>query len=158
MSCHDFPGELSAVEVFPYWADKAGNKHVVPGARVALFDPAADPYRPLLEGGTSSEESLTFRDIAPGKYVLAVYLEGERYAYEDVELLPGKRLSVSINAASQGPHSIGDAVMRAGEGTAEVIKCIFIGAAVVAFVALCLWASAEADADEEPSRWEFHFD
>ena len=34
---HDYPGDKSAVKVFPYWEDKHGEKRVVGGLQVILY-------------------------------------------------------------------------------------------------------------------------
>ncbi len=144
---HRYSGPRSAIKVMPYWEDSGGRKHVLQGAEVSLYRRDRSLVRPVVEAKTIGEDALTFTGLAPGKYVLTVFHEGREYAYEQVELLPGKRLTVRVDVASRAPHGFDDAVAKTATGLLRAGEFLVLTAAIVGIVYLYLRYMPERDDD-----------
>jgi len=122
---HDYPGDRSAIKIFPYWEGDDDEKHVVGGLQVILYsreNGAEIDSEEIIETTTDAESPLLFEELDPGSYRLRVYLNENIHISEKLDLISGKRLTVKVDVRG----------VRKNLGISNIFSRV--GGAVVSFV------------------------
>jgi hypothetical protein len=139
-----------SITVKPYWEASSGDKFLVGGLVCELKRAEGNGRVPVATKTSSAKEPVTFTDLEPGRYRVAVRGGSFEKVSEEVDLGKRRRATVTVDVeAAETKRELADAAEAFGEGALFVEEVVGQAVVVIAIVGFALAVDALLDDDDD---------